>query len=221
MDILRKHPNAFWISIVIMVVLSAMLLRSMFSARLAMEQCESSVDRKRISEIQLSCPKAIRWYFPGTPYAPRAIQILRAQATMLEQQGQADQAVSLLRAARGAILSVRSTYTPFDTELDHIEQHLAGLLATEAPPARFARLSPDRMRAKHLRLLSKRTAPDTLWSIAALLSFFFWLYCVSKLIAAWSLLPADGVHNEVQQRYRWAGTAMAAFISFAIFLWLA
>jgi len=120
--------------------------------------------------------RAVHWYLPGAGYPAESIAKLWDIAQQAEAKGDTDQALAAYRAIRRGINATRSLYTPNASWLPRANERIAHLMAGQHTRNRAGKpASFDERKAEHLALLSKDNAPDPIWSLVVVLSFFTWV----------------------------------------------
>ncbi|MEZ4339676.1 MAG: hypothetical protein R3B82_23885 [Sandaracinaceae bacterium] len=117
----------------------------------------------------LAYRRAARWYAPGNPYVPEALDRLAAIAGEAEAAGDPVRALAAWRSVRGAIEASRSLWVPNRDRLAASEEAITRLVGEISPPGRAADA-----RRETLATLRAPLRPHVGWSVLALLGWLAW-----------------------------------------------
>jgi hypothetical protein len=170
--LIRKLLRA---AIVVALVLVAITLRVVSSARAELQAATAAEGGGDIDGAIVHYRRAARWYAPASPYHRRALAQLGAIGMQAEAKGELELALSAYRAVRGACLATRSFYVPEEARLHAANARIAALMAELPPPGMDAGKSKQQIRAEHLALLEVIPGPQPFWTVILLLGFFGWV----------------------------------------------
>jgi hypothetical protein len=132
--------------------------------------------------------RAMAYYFPGSPWVAEAHDRLLALARTLEREQQNGAALEAYRQLRGAILSLRSTFTPYESSLPEIGQRIAALSARDPHAAKVLQGAAGQ------RLFAARlaTVPEPHRGLVALGLGGFAIWIGGGVILFWRGVRPDG-----------------------------
>lgn len=110
--------------------------------------------------------RSARWYFPVIGSDDKAIHALTDIANARFQHGKKGAALPIYREIRAAILGSRSLYTPHKSTLSFCENRIATLMSN----------GDQQAKQRYLAQLRAHIQPNPWWSLAAVLTFFAWLF---------------------------------------------
>ncbi len=116
--------------------------------------------------------QAVRWYSPGSGPVEASLARLEALATEREAAGDPGHALMAWRALRSGLYGVRSLYQPYSDRIPPAEDAIARLMAAQQAPEDAEKRAA--LTAHHRALLERDLAPNTWWSLLAVLAFFGW-----------------------------------------------
>lgn len=154
---------------VIGALLAVLAVRAVTSSRSELSRGDAFRAAGDADAAILAYRRAARWYAPGNPYVPEALDRLAAVATEAEAAGDRARALAAWRSARGAIQSSRSVYVPHRDRLNASEEAIARLVGEVAPPGRA-----EEARRETLAGLQAPERPRVGWSLLALLGWLAW-----------------------------------------------
>ncbi len=128
--------------------------------------------------------RSIGWYLPWASYFDDSAEKILMIAQQYENKGEYKKAKYAYNILRGAIYSVRSTYTPGEAYLAQCNERIAELSASAVVAS-----SPDGTerdftgeKERFMRLLGDTGEPSVFWSSLASISFVLWVAFVLALI---------------------------------------
>lgn len=154
---------------VVGVLLAILAVRAVTSARSELTRGDALSAAEDLDAAILAYRRSARWYAPGNPYVPEALDRLAAIATDAEAAGEVDRALAAWRSVRGAILSTRSFYVPHRDRLERAEEAIVRLTAEAAPPGRT-----EAVRRRTRTALHAPERPKTLWTLVLLVGWIAW-----------------------------------------------
>jgi hypothetical protein len=198
---------------VALVVVAAVYVRVVLTARQAVAEAERSLAEDRFDDALFHFRRAAHAYAPFNPYNEQAYDRLWQLGRKAELGGQTDDALQAYRAIRSAILASRSFYTPHPDRLEEVDNRIARLMARQSPPP-VDRDKPESERMRdHHALLADNPQPDPLWSVLLLAGFVGWVgSCVGFIMA--------GLDPALRIRRRPALVCGVVFVS-GLALWIA
>lgn len=155
---------------------------------------------------------ALRWYLPFNPHSRKSLEAMWEIGVNLEKGGKEPQALGAYRSIRGAILGVRSFYTPYRGWLKRVNARIATIEGSTKPysvedGAAYQKKSAGQghtgkeypsaqkeedgasiaQREKEASaLLAEDKAPSVGWSAATEIGFVGWVLCAVGLALAMS-----------------------------------
>lgn len=154
---------------VIGALLAVLAVRAVTSSRSELARGDALRAAGDADAAILAYRRAARWYAPGNPYVPEALDRLAAIAGEAEAAGDPVRALAAWRSARGAIESSRSFYVPHRDRLTAAEEAIARLTGEVSPPGRA-----DTARRATLAGLQAPEVPVVGWSVLALCGWLAW-----------------------------------------------
>jgi len=207
-----KHSSAL-AAIVATIVLAMLVLgRVAFESQADLVAANAYRDDDRIPLAIEHYRRAIRWWFPFSPFASDAVSALKSIASRSEADGDIAGALSAWRSLAGGLAATRFLYSGSSPELEHAHDEIARLVAMDRSAAIDANLSIEQLEAAHRRLLGVRVSPDPWWGTLLLLGMVVWVGALALM--AWRGFDASG-------RLRWRsarGPLWGAVIGFASFV---
>lgn len=164
----------YTVGVSILVLLSAMLLRVVFSSRSEWQQAQALDNSGQAEAAIVHYRRAVRWYAPGLSYPKRALQALWQIGQRYESQNDVHGALAAYRAMRAGIMSTRSFYTPHTDALRRADKRIAALMATFTPIPQDAMKTKHELADEYLKQLSKPQRPHVLWTVVLMLGFAAW-----------------------------------------------
>jgi len=151
------------------VVLAVLAVRAVTAARSELTRGDSLREGEDVDGAIVAYRRAARWYAPGNPYVPAALDRLEAIAMQRAEIGDRERSLAAWRSIRGAILSTRSVYTPHAERLRRAEDAIARERGAAAPATERAQT-----RARALRELRAPERPALGWTLVLLLGWLAW-----------------------------------------------
>lgn len=140
----------------VVLFLAVILCVTLVRSRAAFETAESHLAEGQKDQAVASLESAIRWYFPGNPYARSAAQKLFLLARAEESAGRFKEAIGLYRRLSGSILATRHLWVPrhgvLESAIEAETRLLRGLPPSPDQEASFQSKAPDlglRARTSH------------------------------------------------------------------------
>ncbi len=151
-------------------VLSAILaVRAVTSSRSELTRGDALRAAGDVDGAILAYRRAARWYAPGNPFVPEALDRLAAVAGDAGAAGVRARALAAWRSVHGAIESTRSVYVPHEDRLRAARDAIARLVGEGAPPGRAAAT-----RRQTLGRLRAPARPGLGWTLLALAGWIAW-----------------------------------------------
>jgi hypothetical protein len=125
--------------------------------------------------------RSIGWYVPYALYVEDSINGMMKIAGNYEMQEQDEDAKYVYNILRGALFSIKSTYSPYQKYLKACNEKLAVLNAKSIVVSEDKE-SFSKEEEEQLRILNEKGKPDAVWSSVASLSFIGWVLAVIFLI---------------------------------------
>ena len=194
MTTLRAGPHLV-VTAAVAVCLLAMVGRAIFEARAEIEVARAHDRAGATSRAIEHYRRALRWWFPLSPYTAEATSGLERIARDLERAGDIDGALLAWRSLSGGLSAARSLYVGANPVREHANDEIARLLGRHGATPIDASLTPDRLSADHRQLLARKVMPDPFWGTMLLAGFLVW---VASLI--W--MTRRGFDSEGNLRWR-------------------
>ena len=200
-------------AIVAPILLATLVLgRVAFESRADLAAAKAYRDDDQIPLAIEHYRRAIRWWFPLSPYASDAASALKSIASRLEADGDVTGALSAWRSLAGGLAATRFLYAGTNPELEHARDQIARLVAMDRSAAIDANLSVEQLVADHRRLLGIGIGPDPWWGTLLLLGMAVWVGALGLM--AWRGFDSTG-------RFHWSsarGPLWGAVVGFASFI---
>ncbi len=200
------------------LVLVVATARVVVSGMREIQRARSLERRGLVSEAIVHYRRAARWYAPGAPHVGAALDSLDAIGRRAEVEADRPVALEAYRAVRGAILSTRSTYTPFVDRLRTADERIATLMADEPPAPADAQKSIEARRRMHAELLARDESVNVGWTLVMLAGFAAWMGGTVLFI-----LRALGPDDRLRKRPAlwWGACVVGGFLIWMLGLWRA
>ena len=195
--------------LVVVIGVAALVVRALVGSIAEYHEGDGAVIKNDLARAMTHYERAVRWYAPGNPYAHAALGSLIVTCNRVAQEQSTQAGFDCYSRARSAILSVRSFYTPYGTELAAIDETLARLSDQLGYPG-------DEMRRK----LALRFEASPLWSLVAALGLVGWIGGVAGAI--WTGVdPETGRPRRTRKSLGFLGLFVLSFGLWLLGLWLA
>lgn len=157
------------ITAVIGVLFAVLAVRAVTSSRAELLRGDTARERGDADAAILFYRRAARWYTPGDPCVPEALDRLAMIAREAEEEGDTERALAAWRSVRGAILATRSFYIPHRGRLERAEREIVDATASLAEP-RVREAARQHARAA----LGEPTGPVLLFTLVLLVGWLAW-----------------------------------------------
>lgn len=214
----RRGETALRVAGVALVVLLALAVRVIGSARTELAEAQELDGRGETARAVAHYRRAARWYAPFSPYPEQALARLAEIGSEAEADADTELALSAWRSIRAATLGARSFYVPHQARLHEADRHIAALMASLPPPPIDVRRTPEEREAADLALLEADSGPTPLPSLVALVGLGTWI-AAAFLFATRAFGDDDKMIP--REARRWAGVFALGLGLFALGLWLA
>lgn len=145
------------------VLFAVLAVRAVTSSRAQLQRGDVLRDAGNLDGAIIAYRRSARWYAPGNPYVPQALDRLEAIATEAEAAGEGERAIVAWRSMRGAILATRSVYMPHAERLARAEAGLEQALAT-----------PERETRRRPAGVTGEPRPRLVWTLVLLAGWIAW-----------------------------------------------
>jgi hypothetical protein len=170
-----------FISLIVLVSLAIVTSYCYLSGENEYKIAENALKAKDHESALKHFARAINWYLPGASYVEDSINNILSIGEHYEESGRSQDAKYAYNILRGAIFSVRSTYSPHEEYLQEVNKRLAWLNADS-----IVKDDPGKdlhgENTEQLSILNKKDKPDIYWSSVASLSFLGWVFATIILI---------------------------------------
>lgn len=203
---------------VLLVLMAAIAVRVTSEAASELALGQAAEDRGDTSVAMAHYRRAGGLCVPLSPYHSRALSNLLRLAERAENAEELQLALVAYRAARSAILSTRSVYTPEAERLALANRHIATLMARLPPPPMHAEESEQARRSRYLARLSQMPGPHRGFALLAWAGFATW-------VSGAYLLFRRGLSDEgrfvpkLAAKYGWM--TLVGLVTFGLGLWFA
>ncbi|MBX3269438.1 MAG: hypothetical protein KF729_04215 [Sandaracinaceae bacterium] len=151
------------------VLVTILAVRAVGSARAELGRGDALREAGDLDAAILAYRRAARWYAPGNPYVPEALDRLAAIAEAAEAGGDRARALAAWRSVHGAIQSSRSFYVPHRDRLTAARDEIARLVAEGAPAGRA-----ESARRRTRERLDAPERPRVAYALLALAGWIAW-----------------------------------------------
>lgn len=197
------------------VALAIVATRVVVESERALERGDALMRAGDEDRAAIQLGEAVRWYAPSSPHPRRALALLMELAERADERGERDVALSRYRRVRSSILSVRSVWTPFETELRAADARIADLMARTPPAAADSERPFEARRAAFARELrdAVEADPHPVWVVLLLVGFALWVGASFGFAA----LAIDADDRLLPARARFWG----ALVALGLAMWIA
>jgi tetratricopeptide (TPR) repeat protein len=159
----------------IVVLAGIMLGRAVTQAGAELAVAKAYQQEGQLARATEHYRRALRWWFPLSPFRDEAVSGLESIAAALEDAEDRAGALLAWRSLLGGVAASRFMYSGRNPAAERAKDEIARLLALEGGAAIDANVSPEKLAADHRRLLDREAAPHPLWGTVLLLGFAVWI----------------------------------------------
>lgn len=157
--------------------------RAYWNARSEYEKGLSCIEKGDKEGALEHLERAITWYYPASPYASRAAELMWRMAEQEERKGNNAEAFRIYGRIRSAFYMCRGLYTPGKDWIRKCEKKMALAFAGIPTDLVTEKSKTFEQRAnEELALLSGPGRPDPVWALIVELGFIGWMASITGFI---------------------------------------
>jgi hypothetical protein len=167
--------RGLFLGVVVVVLVSALVVRAVVASRAELSTARMFHEEGELRRATEHYRRALRWWFPLSPYEARAASALESIAEELERSGDRAGALLAWRSLAGGVAAARLPWDLSSRAREEAKDEIARLVALEGGAPIDANLDENQLAAQHRRLLDREVSPDPLWGTILLLGFAVWI----------------------------------------------